>query len=574
MTARAGVTDVTSSAHSSHEASTPPTQAARSSPQSGEQPVPLRGSLAGVAGARATTGADRLAASHETLGATERLSDAAKFGDLVAARAALNQGADPSALDKDCATPLHWAAGMEYPAMIYLLVSHGADINAPSCQGATKDYPALVYATVMGKTASVEALLELGADKELPAERSALLAAAGFGHAKIVEVLLIAGANPLALLDGGGLPHAVAFLGGHFDLAAKLLRTEIIAAVMRLRDAMDAARARGPLWSPAAHKLAALLDAQAQPDRADWEKTREYVIIMQTSLKAVQPDELTAVGEEWDAADTVRALLLVRKPYHCDFIIRHYFWPVLVRLVMLVICWKLLRRYRVLQRLRHLVYHVINGMFSITAAVFRLSPSLLALAWRTLKHITRRRRPPALPARRSTHPPRLQRQRQNANADAASPNAAPRREPARINRRPAETQTSSLAAAPAVQPRAVVPASVMQRDPEPAPPPVAAEPSAALAEQAAPEARTATDAPPLAPVTPVLPQSPPSPPPPPLAEDEECVVCMDAPREATFTPCRHRVACIGCANKLRRSGASCPVCRADITRVIVAKTEH
>jgi hypothetical protein len=533
------------------------------------------GSRAGAAGALATIDADRVAASHETLAVSERLSNAAKFGDLRAARAALDQGADPSALDNECVPPLHWAAGFDHPSMINLLVSRGADINAPSCQGATKDYPALVYATVMGKKAAVQALLELGADTELPAERSALLAAAGFGHSEIVEVLLVAGANPLALLDGG-LPHAVAFLAGHFDLAAKLLLTETIAAVMRLRDALDAARARGPLGSPAAHKLAALLEAPTQPDRADWEKTREsYAKIMEPLLRAVQPDELMTVGEEWGAADTVRALLLLRKPYHCGFIIRHSFWPFVSRVAMLVICWKLLRRYLVLQRLCHLVYSVIKGMFSITAAVFRLLPPLVAVAWRALKRITRRRRPPALPARRGiTHPPR--RQRQNAaaaaaNADAAS-HEAPRREAARTNRRVAGTLTTSsravrTSAAASVQPEAV-PATVMQRDSEPAPLHAAAHPSAAVAAHVPPEVRTVVEAPPLAPMTPIL---PPPPPPLPLAEEEECVVCMDAPCEGIFSPCRHQVACIGCANKLRRSGASCPICRAHIHRVIVVK---
>ena len=65
------------------------------------------GSRAGAAGALATIDADRVAASHETLAVSERLSNAAKFGDLRAARAALDQGADPSALDNECVPPLH-----------------------------------------------------------------------------------------------------------------------------------------------------------------------------------------------------------------------------------------------------------------------------------------------------------------------------------------------------------------------------------------------------------------------------------------------------------------------------------
>ena len=40
----------------------------------------------------------------------------------------------------------------------------------------------------------------------------------------------------------------------------------------------------------------------------------------------------------------------------------------------------------------------------------------------------------------------------------------------------------------------------------------------------------------------------------------ECSVCLDKASAVVFMPCRHLVACGGCAPKLKR----CPACRADV----------
>ncbi|MBD8527294.1 ankyrin repeat domain-containing protein [Pseudomarimonas arenosa] len=67
-----------------------------------------------------------------------RLLDAAKAGDLDAARQALADGADPSARGDstkgDDETALHYAAQANHPRMVRLLLDHGADRTAERLQ--------------------------------------------------------------------------------------------------------------------------------------------------------------------------------------------------------------------------------------------------------------------------------------------------------------------------------------------------------------------------------------------------------------------------------------------------------
>jgi len=60
------------------------------------------------------------------------LSHAVRAGDLRAARKMLAQGANPNKCDpNDDAYPIHYA--LEYgPAMVQLLIDHGADVNIPA----------------------------------------------------------------------------------------------------------------------------------------------------------------------------------------------------------------------------------------------------------------------------------------------------------------------------------------------------------------------------------------------------------------------------------------------------------
>jgi hypothetical protein len=45
-------------------------------------------------------------------------------------------------------------------------------------------------------------------------------------------------------------------------------------------------------------------------------------------------------------------------------------------------------------------------------------------------------------------------------------------------------------------------------------------------------------------------------------DDDECCVCLDAPKQFMFTPCGHRCVCETCASDVMRTTKECPMCRA------------
>jgi Zinc finger, C3HC4 type (RING finger) len=54
------------------------------------------------------------------------------------------------------------------------------------------------------------------------------------------------------------------------------------------------------------------------------------------------------------------------------------------------------------------------------------------------------------------------------------------------------------------------------------------------------------------------------------SDDELCVVCLEAPKDAGLLhgSTIHKCVCIGCANSLLKSQSSCPVCRSVVERVV------
>jgi ankyrin repeat protein len=156
------------------------------------------------------------------------VADAAKAGDVAAARALLKQGADVNAPHGDGMTALHWAAQRGDAALTQMLLSAGANIrattrlggitplhlagqgghapvvaallaagadaNAATGTGAT----ALMLAARGGSAATVTRLVENGADinaKEHAFGQTALMVAAGLDRADVVTLLLARGAD-------------------------------------------------------------------------------------------------------------------------------------------------------------------------------------------------------------------------------------------------------------------------------------------------------------------------------------------------------------------------------------------
>lgn len=118
-------------------------------------------------------------------------------------------------------SPLHFASAVgdvsvesvdvteeDQIAIINLLLSEGADIEAEDSRGAT----ALFYAAEAGRPSVVELLLEKGADPETTTSdmKTPLTVAAGRGHSDVANILRAAGSDMLAISKGGytALHHA------------------------------------------------------------------------------------------------------------------------------------------------------------------------------------------------------------------------------------------------------------------------------------------------------------------------------------------------------------------------------
>src|SRR5579872_4245316 len=98
-------------------------------------------------------------------------------------------------------SPLITAARSGDVATINKLAVSGADLNAP---GGVNGWTPLMHAVHTNQPGSVEALLNKGANVDLRADgTTALIMAAGYGYARIVNILLQHGADPKATARNG-----------------------------------------------------------------------------------------------------------------------------------------------------------------------------------------------------------------------------------------------------------------------------------------------------------------------------------------------------------------------------------
>lgn len=156
--------------------------------------------------------------------ASERLFLAVMTQDADEARAALSAGAQVNWRNGAHMTPLTVAcAGVGPPALVELLLEHGADPSIHDASGWTP----LMYASSGGQIALVDLLLKSGraqvnAHTSCDARWSALTRAAHRGHAPVVDVLLRAGAeashrsagkSPWELAEAAEHHHVLAVLG-------------------------------------------------------------------------------------------------------------------------------------------------------------------------------------------------------------------------------------------------------------------------------------------------------------------------------------------------------------------------
>lgn len=58
-----------------------------------------------------------------------------------------------------------------------------------------------------------------------------------------------------------------------------------------------------------------------------------------------------------------------------------------------------------------------------------------------------------------------------------------------------------------------------------------------------------------------------------IPEGAECIICLCEPRNTTILPCRHMCLCSECAEALRKSSSTCPICRTRVEALLQIRVE-
>ena len=131
---------------------------------------------------------------------------AARDGDIVALRAAVDRGWDASTIDKNGACALHWAAGAGHLAVCqYLVTECGVDVAAATTKGRRDCRNALHWAARNGHTAVCEWLVGQGLAVDSPTKdgTTAFHWAVWQRHIGTAKFLVASGANPVAVNSFG-----------------------------------------------------------------------------------------------------------------------------------------------------------------------------------------------------------------------------------------------------------------------------------------------------------------------------------------------------------------------------------
>lgn len=58
-----------------------------------------------------------------------------------------------------------------------------------------------------------------------------------------------------------------------------------------------------------------------------------------------------------------------------------------------------------------------------------------------------------------------------------------------------------------------------------------------------------------------------------IPDGAECIICLSEPRTTTVLPCRHMCLCPECAEALRQSSSTCPICRTRVEALLQIRVE-
>lgn len=195
--------------------------------------------------------------------------DAVKAEDLDGVTAALSAGADVNELGSSTMTALHMAASRGSVDIALLLINAGAEVNAQAGSGQGLVRP-LHLATQFNRPAVVALLLAHGATVDATTSRgeTSLLLAAKSGYADIAEQLLQSGADPLAgEASYGDSAIYIAAMHGFLDVVKLMVSSGVDVNLQNPRTGETA------LWVAAMENqvdvVAFLLSAGADPNIAN-----------------------------------------------------------------------------------------------------------------------------------------------------------------------------------------------------------------------------------------------------------------------------------------------------------------
>ncbi len=151
-------------------------------------------------------------------------------GDVATAAALLKNGADCNSKNEEGATVLMLAAGAGNLALVEVLIKAGAEVDAADARGWTALMKALFnYEQNRGFPDVVSELIEAGADIEHQVSYGTrpLMIAAGYGEARVVEVLLAAGVDVGAKNEGGRTAKTIAETKDYVEVFNQLHQHEM-----------------------------------------------------------------------------------------------------------------------------------------------------------------------------------------------------------------------------------------------------------------------------------------------------------------------------------------------------------
>jgi len=146
-------------------------------------------------------------------------------GDVAKTAALLKSGADCNASNEEGVTPLMLAAGAGQEEMVEMLIKAGAKVDSADVRGWTALFKALFnYEQNRGFPEIVSTLIEAGANIEHQVAYGTrpLMIAAGYGEARVVEVLLAAGVDTAAMNEGGRSARTIAETKDYVEVVNQL----------------------------------------------------------------------------------------------------------------------------------------------------------------------------------------------------------------------------------------------------------------------------------------------------------------------------------------------------------------